>query len=84
MIYGPGDCQLPAVVWDVLKNEAIPLTLYVDTDSKEVVVASVDEKGATFVRGDEIASERIKFQAIYPWPLTGRPHLFNCYCREAK
>jgi hypothetical protein len=83
MNYGPGTVQPGTEVWDVLEGRAINRVLSVDTDTNEVVVASLDEKGNIFLRGDQFASEAIKFQAIYPWPLTGKPRLFNCYYGQA-
>lgn len=80
--FRPIDCDLPAVAWDVLQKTEIPMVLSVDTDAAEILVASLDEEGRTRVYLDQLVKERIKFQAIYPWPPTGKPKLFNCYYRE--
>lgn len=81
-IYSPAEVAVPCDVWDVLEGKAIQRVLWVDTEAGIIATSALDESGRERICGDNLVIQPIKYQAIYPWPLTGKPRLFNCYYRK--
>lgn len=83
MIYTPVDVEPGTEVWDVLEGKRLTQVLSVDTARGLVVTPAFDKDGNLRIHCDNFVLQPIKYQAIYPWPKTGKPHLFNCYYRES-
>lgn len=80
MKYGPGNCDLPAHVYDVDRVQLLKKVVSVDVDTG--VVECYHEPLQFNHDGSEVLSFEVRFETIYPICAGGRrPTLFHCYGR---
>ena len=80
MLYGPGNCDLPAHVYDVDRIELIGQVLTVDVDAGEVECRYKPLR--LNHDGTEVDTFKVRFQTIYPICAgSHKPTLFHCYGR---
>lgn len=78
MKYGPGNCDLPAHVYDVDRVEEIKRVVLIDIEAG--VVTCVHHPLQLTEDGEDVRSFEMRFATIYP--IGGaRPTLFHCYGR---